>query len=117
MNHTPRDTLRSHGVPEPTIEKFLSFHRDNPGVWKAFEHFATQAAEAKAQIGAKAIMERVRWDSEVRRKTAFKCNNNYTAYYARIFAAKYPQHETIFEFRHIKGLKNEENDSLSMFDE
>lgn len=113
----PRESLKKHGVPEATIERFLAFHRENPGVWRSFEQYALQAAKSRASLGAKAIMERVRWEAEVERKQAFKCNNNFTAYYARIFADKYPQYKTIFEFRHIRGLKDEDTNTFSLFPE
>lgn len=85
---------------------FLSFHRENPGVWREFERFALDAARAGRQhYGAKSIMERVRWECEIAHGSDFKCNNNWTAYYARIFAAKYPEYSGIFEFREARGLK------------
>lgn len=93
------------GVSYATRRLFIDFHKANPDVWKQFERFALEACRLGLKYSAKAIMERVRWHCEVENNQEFKVNNNFTAYYARIFAAKYPEHSKIFEFREVKGLK------------
>jgi len=95
---------RPNDVDPATWAKFVAYHSGNPLLWKAFERFALDAANRGKRIGAKAIMERVRWEAEIERGDEFKVCNSYTAYYARIFAAKYPQHSELFEFRPIKGV-------------
>jgi hypothetical protein len=102
----PRATLQAQGVNPATIDQFIDHHRKNPEIWREFERFALRAVKAGRQrLGAKAIMERVRWETEVEGGVDWKCNNSYTAYYARMFAAKYPEAKGMFEFRTIKGLK------------
>lgn len=106
---TYRDLLISQGVPAQTADKFLAYHKANPGVWEAFKRYALDAARRHAKIGAKAVMERVRWEAEIEQGREFKCGNSYTAYYARIFAIKFPNNRNLFEFRAIKGLKDEDD--------
>lgn len=93
-------------VPEQTRAEFMRYHMAHPEIWKAFERFALQAfAAGKKHYGAKGIFERVRWETEIVHGREFKANNNYVSYFARIFAAKYPEARDFFEFREIKGLR------------
>lgn len=98
-------TLVAQGVTVETVIAFRQYHRDNPKVWPWFERFALEAAKRGKQRGAKAIMERVRWEAEIEQGGEFKANNNYTAYYARVFVKKYPQYNGFFEFREVHGIK------------
>lgn len=94
------------GIDPLTRSAFLSAHKACPEVWKYFEKFALEAiASGRQHYGAKGIMERVRWHTEIEHGAEFKANNNWTAYYARIFTAKYPEHGEFFEFREVRGLK------------
>lgn len=93
------------GIDPATRAAFLSWHRNNPQVWTEFERFALEAANRGRRIGAKAVAERVRWESEIVRNEEFKIDNSFVSYYARIFAAKYPQHAGFFEFREVSGLR------------
>jgi len=95
---------KPHDIPDETWNLFVSYHRRHPEIWDAFERFALGAATRNKKLGAKAVMERVRWETEIERGEEFKVCNSYTAYYARIFAQKHPQHAELFEFRNIKGL-------------
>jgi hypothetical protein len=99
-----REELRRDGVPEPTIDGFFESFKANPEIWHLFERYALEAIHAKRKVGAKAIMERVRWESEVERGKEFKVSNSWTAYYARIFAIKHPAFRSYFDFKTIKGV-------------
>lgn len=101
--------LIQDGVDELTAEKFLDYHERNPGIWKAFERYALQAARSGKRIGAKAVAERVRWEEVVENKGSedFKFGNSFVAYYARIFMIKYRSHSgygDFFETRTTKGI-------------
>lgn len=100
-----RRGLLLQGTPERTVEEFIQHYAANPLIWKCFEKFTIEAIVKGKKIGAKAIMERVRWEAEVEKGEDWKCNNNWTAYYARVFAMKYPEHADFFEFRAVEGLK------------
>jgi hypothetical protein len=59
-----------------------------------------------SRIGAKMIMERVRWEFETGGKDGrgYKINNDFIAHYARLFAQEFPQYENCFEFRVLKSV-------------
>lgn len=102
---TWRYSLIAAGIPADTVDDFLSYHKENPQVWKEFERLTLQVAALGKRKGAKAIYERIRWDVEIEQDSEFKCNNNYAAYYARAFELKHPNLQGFFEFRTITGLK------------
>ena len=96
--------LHAIGVPGKTIESFINKHKRDKYIWRLFEQYALKAAEKGKKLGAKAIMERVRWECEIEDSGEFKINNDYTAYYARVFAIAHPEYADFFEFRQVKGL-------------
>jgi len=105
----PIEILRAHGVPDSTIKKFLAYHAAHPGIWQAFEAGCLQVARKGKRFGFKAVMEHVRWSveiegTEIDGQRTFKVDNDFTAYYGRIFIAKYPDLREQFEIRSLKGL-------------
>lgn len=100
-----RAALVADGVPPMTAQEFMIYHISNPQVWKKFEEKAsTLRAAGVKHYGAKAIMEVIRYEETIQRGTdGFKCNNNYTAYYARIWAMKHGS-DDFFETREVRGI-------------
>lgn len=83
---------------------FNEYHRANPAVWQAFERFAFEAIRAgMKKYSARAIIHRIRWFVEVETKSSdgFSVNNNLSPYYARMFMARYSQHQGFFETREL----------------
>ena len=72
-----------------------------------FERFAKQLIEqfGYKRIGAKMIIERVRWECAInsKDKQGYKINNDYTAHYARLFIQNNPQYRDCFETRKLKS--------------
>lgn len=99
-----RQELRRQGVPESTIDAFFESFVANKHIWFMFERYTLDAIHAQRKLGAKAVMERVRWESEIERNQEFKVSNNWTAYYARIFSIKHPAHRNYFDFKQVKGV-------------
>lgn len=88
-------------------KKFLDFHILNPRVYLLFERFAKQLIEkGHKKLGAKMIMERIRWEITTGSKDdqGFKINNNYISYYSRLFVKNNPLLMEYFEFREIRRL-------------
>jgi len=91
-------------------KNFLDFHIKNPQVYLLFEKFAMQLVNVgHKKLGAKMIMERIRWEittGGVKDKDGFKINNNYTAYYSRLFVKNHPEFNEmdLFEFRTIRRI-------------
>ena len=88
-------------------EKFRHYHQQNPRVYKLFRWYAFQAKRigGKKCFGAKAIMERVRWEMNVDTtdEHGFKINNNYTSRYVRMLIAEHPEFESFFELRTLRA--------------
>jgi hypothetical protein len=85
--------------------RFLHFHIKYPSVYIFFERFSLQLIQAgRKKIGAKMIAERVRWECYTGSKDEreFKINNNFIAYYARLFTDHHPEFQSYFEFRSLK---------------
>ena len=73
---------------EQMREQCQQFHAENPEVWELFVTFSRQKIrEGFDHYGAKAVMERVRWETEAARPGGgeFKINNNHTRFYAARF--------------------------------
>lgn len=94
-------------IEQSNYKRFLDFHVLHPQVYRLFEKFALQLIErGHKKLGAKMIMERIRWEITTGSKDndGFKINNNYTAYYSRLFIKNNPQYRDYFEFREIRKL-------------
>ena len=92
----PRDTKKWNA--------FLRFHQDHPEVYDFFRSAATKAKSiGHAKIGARLLMERVRWNCYIERKgEKYKINNNHFPLYARLFIQDNPDYKDFFEFRKLK---------------
>lgn len=82
--------------------KFVIFHLTNPKIWELFVKYTFDRIDRGFKnYGAGAIFERIRWDTDT--PTASEDNlklcNDYRAYYARMFHAKYPQYDGFFRIR------------------
>ena len=92
---------------EQIYARFRKFHRANPMVWELFVRFANQAIKAGHKCySADAICHRIRWWKNVETKNVeadgsdeFKINNNYVAYYGRLFMHRFPEHKGFFRVR------------------
>jgi len=95
---------------EQMREQCQQFHAENPEVWELFVKFSLQKmAEGFEHYGAKAVMERVRWETEAARPggTSYKINNNFTAF----FAARYMRIYGVGFFRSRRGPASTETDA------
>lgn len=110
MKHFSDGTYGTAAVAEPTLfnqqyapaaERFLRFHVENPHVYIEFEKRALQLINAgRRHFGAKAIFEAMRFEwAATTTDEEFRLNNNYTAFYARIFENKHPEYAGFFEMR------------------
>lgn len=84
------------------MEKARQFHQENPDVYRQFEALAFEAMAAGLKhYSADAIMHVVRFKSDVRGRgrRKFKINNNYVAFYTRLFDEVHPQHADLFAKR------------------
>ncbi len=105
---TAQDILLETGLNRKTIAAFLLWHRANPDVWAEFEKITLDLInKGRKHYGAKAIMEVIRFNRAIGGGREFKINNNFTAYYVRVFEEKYKIHKGFFETRELKNLDRE----------
>ena len=85
--------------------RFEGFHKAHPEVYNHFKRFAFEVINRKRKIGAKGIMERVRWEVSIVRDAGeeFKINNTYTSRYARMFREEFPGRSSFFATRRLLG--------------
>lgn len=81
------------------------WHKANPHVWKYFERFALEAiAGGHKKISHWLIINRIRWEvTIVTTGSDFKISNDYIAFYARLWQAKYPQYKELFNTKKMIG--------------
>ena len=97
---------------EPTIyQQFVEWIQTPFGreVANRFIRIAWGVSQRGKCIGAKAIWERLRWHYTFRDDTgdgAYKLNNNYTAYMARLAIEKEPRLESVFHMRDLRSGTN-----------
>ena len=81
---------------------FARFHSANPVVWQLFERFSLDLiANGRQHYSSDAVFARIRWhvDTETKGEGDLKLNNNFSAYYARLFHVAHPQHDGFFRNR------------------
>jgi hypothetical protein len=65
-----------------------------------FKKFALEAAKYRDHFSAQAVIERIRWDTEVRENGGkFKISHNWRAFYANKFETEYPQYKGFFRLK------------------
>lgn len=82
---------------------FRAFHFLNPDILDLFRAKALEIMEetGRSKIGAKAVMEAIRWQREGAPDTegsAFHLPNAHTAFYARLAAHRFPELRDAFRF-------------------
>ena len=85
------------------LDAFENFHEENPVVWDLFQQFALAAIERGSKhYSSNAIFERIRWHIEIETEGSnVKLNNNFRAYYARMFHLAKPQYDGFFRNRRL----------------
>lgn len=80
---------------------FVRFHVANPRVWALFKRFAFEAIlSGRENYSSDCVCHRIRWNSDIETSGSdVKINNNFTAYYARMFHCKYRRHDGFFRNR------------------
>ena len=88
-------------IDESIKRTWWSWHKANPEVYELFKKFTWQVIGAgHKNYSSKAIFERIRWHTDVETGgDPFKINNNYTAYYARLFMVDHPEYDGFFRTR------------------
>jgi hypothetical protein len=98
MTIDPRFVLSD--VNPGVVDAFVDYHRDNPHLYDAFKRYSYELKRAgRSHFGAKAIMERIRYESALAGNDEYKINNSYASCYARVLAWEDPVFSGFFEMR------------------
>jgi hypothetical protein len=94
---TPQSPSNKHEA------KFWIFHRENPKVYELFCKFSQLLVDRGFQHhSADAVLHRIRWATNVETNDPdFKINNNYSAYFSRLWMRDHPQHDCLFRTRRL----------------
>jgi len=86
-------------------QAWWEWHKKNPHVYELFKKYTHQAISAgHKHYGAMAIIQRIRWHTEIETQgDMFKINNNHVPYYARLFAHDHPEHSDFFRMRSVES--------------
>lgn len=80
----------------------MKFHWDYPQIWELFEQFTFASINRGMEhYSSNAIFERIRWHIDIDTKSEVKLNNNFRAYYARLFHVRHPEHDGFFRNRRL----------------
>jgi hypothetical protein len=86
------------------LEGFIKFHKNNLHVWEMYCRFADQIRSVRSFYSAHAILHRVRWEIDfTTTDEEAKINNNYSAYYARMYLATHPEAGGFFKLRRLES--------------
>jgi hypothetical protein len=101
--------LVNAGTPMSTALDVCGYIKKYPHIWKAFQkHCLEIVSQGAKRLGAKAVFEHMRYKEsggDWEKYDEFKISNDYTAYFARLLAGKYPNCKNLFVFKKIKGLE------------
>lgn len=91
----------------PVEARFLAFHADYPEVYDALVELARKAYDAGAnRVGLRMLLEVLRWEWTLSRlpadDEAWKLNNNYAPWYARLIMNTEPWATGLFELRQMR---------------
>lgn len=82
-------------------ERFEIYHKENPHIYRQFVIYTIHAIESGYKnFGSQMIFEKIRWETGVVSKNSdFKINNDYAAFYSRLFMNDYPSYNGYFRVR------------------
>ncbi len=84
---------------------FWAFHEENPAIYELFTTFMREVIDRGLErISADQVMHRIRWECDVvtRGGRGFKVNNNFVAYYARLWLHNNPHRRDMFRTRRVR---------------
>ena len=90
------------GVNNDMKRTFLKYHDNNPDVFDCFCDLTNKTiAKGFQHYGSQGILELLRWQTGVTTTDpkGFKINNDFAAFYSRMFEAVYPEYKGFFRKR------------------
>lgn len=88
-----------------SYKRFKEYHAANPQIYDIFKRYALQAIERGFKhLSAEFIYNAIRWETPVSASgDDFKINNNFKAWYSRLFMQEYPEYSGFFRKRESKA--------------
>ena len=95
--------------PDNGFLNFNVFHKENPEIYdlfkkEAFKHIYEESTE---KMGARMIIDSIRWGMAEQGKGHVTISNNHIAYCTRMFRRDYPKYKGVFDIRPLQNLANE----------
>ena len=92
--------------------EFAQFHAAHPEVWREFEELTIKAIRAKRTTGsADMILHVIRFNTWLgARDATYRINNNYSAFYSRMWAERHPLHANFFRRRTSAADRNRQEE-------
>jgi hypothetical protein len=86
------------------LNQFTAFHLANPRVYEMFKQFTFSAIHRGFKhLSADMVLHRIRWETTITTRPVnideFKINNNYSAFYGRMFMRDHPRYAGFFRTR------------------
>jgi len=89
---------------EEKKQAWWEWHKENPKVWEYFERFSLEIVKMRRKkVSHWLIINRIRWEVYMETTGEFKISNDYIAFYARLWKAKYPQYADLFNTKKMIG--------------
>lgn len=97
--------LLFENLDTPSYKAFIDYHKANPKIYEFFRRYALKAIEkGHKKLSAEFLVNVIRWETPIKAgDDDFKINNNYKAYYSRLFMREFPQYSTFFDIRSSKA--------------
>lgn len=112
-SHNAASGLYLKKMSDDLKTKWWIWHRDNREVYDAFEKIALELIqEGYARYSSDGILHIVRYSLNRKKKESerYKINNNWSAYYSRLFTHYHPEHSDFFETRELRSNETNQDD-------
>lgn len=89
MTKTSQATLYGATRADELFTQFRAFHEAHPELYRLFRQYADRARQQAKRYSAVTIFELLRWHVDIGSdsSSSVKLNNNFTAWYARMYMA------------------------------
>jgi len=96
--------LKSLGLSREDINLFFRHMSEEPDEWPLVEEVLLRRCQrGELRVGGMGFVDDLRREGKKVRRGEFLFNNNWSPYYARLFALKYPEFRDRFEFRKLRA--------------
>jgi hypothetical protein len=85
-------------------ESWKRYHFANPNFYEQFHKFAYEAIRTRHKVGARLIIELIRWFEWIEKgSNLYRVCNNFAPYYARLLMLDKPEFKALFNTKSLKS--------------